>query len=101
MKDQSHPLYSVDRDNVDRLLAKDSPEDADVVDLARLLLRYEGFPGASDLQSDMAKIMKLWGFSRETLNAKARLVWNDGYVPGRKADEVVGSGFDTSDGVVS
>ncbi|WP_320667552.1 DUF3288 family protein [Prochlorococcus sp. MIT 1307] len=97
MKEQNHPLYSIDRDHIDRLLGKEKPEDGDIVDLARLMLRYEGFPGASDLHDDMRKTLKLWGLSRETLNQKARCIWDAGYRPGDKGEDVVGSGFDTKD----
>ena len=97
MKDQNHPLYSIDRDHLDRLLAKEFPGDGDIVDLARLLLRYEGFPGASDLREDMNKTLRLWGFSREILNAKARKIWEDGFRPGQKVEDSIGSGFDTED----
>ncbi len=95
--EQNHPLFLVDRDHVDRLLAKESPEDADVVDLARLFVRYEGFPGEPQLQADMMKILKLWHLDREMLNTRARKVWSSGFRPGGQVDEVVGSGFDTSD----
>ena len=97
MKEQNHPLYSIDRDHIDRLLAKELPEDGDIVDLARLFLRYEGFPGALDLQEDLNKTLKLWGVSRETLNARARSIWESGFRPGKKAADAVGSGFDTED----
>ena len=70
MKEQNHPLYSIDRDHVDRLMGKEMPEDEDIVELARLLIRYEGFPGARDIQDDMSKTLNLWGLTRETLNLK-------------------------------
>ena len=95
--EQNHPLYKSDRDHLDQLLAKESPVDCDLVDLARLFLRYEGFPGASDLQADMIKTLKLWGLNRQELNAKTREIWSGGYRPGKQDDDVVGSGFDTSD----
>ncbi len=97
MKEQNHPLYNIDRENIDRLLAKHSPEDSDLVDLARLLNRYDGFPGASDLHADMEKILKFWEISREQLNDRAREIWEGGFRPGRQVDDVLGSGFDTSD----
>ncbi len=97
MTEQNHPLYSIDRDNVDRLLAKQLPDDRDIVDLARLLLRYEDFAGALDLKDDMKKILNLWGFTREILNDKARKIWETGFRPEKKADVAVGSGFDTED----
>ena len=97
MEEQNHPLYSIDRDHIDRLLAKEKPEDGDIVDLARLFLRYDGFPGASDLQDDMNKLLSLWDFTREDLNATARQIWQGDFRPGKKVEDVVGSGFDTED----
>ncbi len=97
MNEQNHPLYSIDRDHLDRLLAKVKPEDADLVELARLIIRYENFPGASDLQEDILKILKLWGISRESLNTQVRKLWEGGFRPGDSTDNAVGSGFDTAD----
>ena len=68
-----------------------------LVDLARLLIRYEGFPGASDLMEDMNKVLNLWGLSRKSLNIKTKKIWEEGYRPGTSVDETVGSSFDTSD----
>tara|TARA_Y100001968_G_C19451634_1_gene769084 strand:- start:4497 stop:4805 length:309 start_codon:yes stop_codon:yes gene_type:complete len=96
-QEQSHPLYLVDRNHLNRLLAKVTPTDEDLIDLARLIIRYDGFPGADDLQSDMNKILKLWKLTNETLNAKTRQIWESGYRPGNNIDETIGSGFDTSD----
>ena len=97
MKEQNHPLYSIDRDHIDRLMGKEMPEDEDIVELARLLIRYEGFPGARDIQDDMSKALNLWGLTRETLNLKARAIWEGGFRPGRTSNDSVGSGFDTAD----
>ena len=55
---QNHPLYSTDRQNLDRLIAIDSPKTIDFVELARLLIRYQDFKGADDLNSDMQKLLK-------------------------------------------
>lgn len=95
---QSHPLYSQDRATVDRLLAAKAPADADLVDAARLLSRYDGFPGAFDLQNDLERAIRLWGFDRDTLQAKTRVLWQGGYKPGASDPkaEPVGSGFDAS-----
>ncbi len=99
--DQSHPLYSSDRDHVDRLLAKEVPQEADLVDLARLFMRYQEFPGAQDLKDDMIKTIHLWGLSVEDLNKKTREIWGKGYIPGISSPSssggTVGSGFDTAD----
>tara|TARA_Y100001968_G_scaffold113054_1_gene102433 strand:+ start:108 stop:425 length:318 start_codon:yes stop_codon:yes gene_type:complete len=96
-QEQNHPLYSIDRENLNRLLAKKSPLDEDFVDLARLFNRYEGFIGADDLQVDLKKILKLWGLNRDTLNIKTREIWSKGFRPGQNISKGIGSGFDTSD----
>ena len=79
--DQSHPLYATDRDVVDRLLAAEVPADHHLVDAARLLMRYEAFPGARDLSSDLAKTLRLWGMSREDLHRRTQAIWAKGFRP--------------------
>jgi hypothetical protein len=100
--DQSHPLHALDRDVVDGLLAAATPADAQLVDAARLLMRYQGFPGARDLQVDLDKVLRLWGLSREELHSRTRAIWAGGFRPGAAdpaapAQEAVGSSFDTAD----
>ncbi len=96
-KEQNHPLYLVDRDHLNKLLAKISPDDQDLVDLARLLIRYKGFPGAEDLQLDMQKILNLWGMTQDSLNDRTKQIWQKGFRPGSNLEKDVGSGFDTAD----
>jgi len=92
---QTHPLEAIDRDVVDRLLAREQPLDQDLVDLARLFLRYEEFPGADALRHDLSRVMSLWGLDRDGLNARARQLWTSGFRPGQAEAAAVGSGFDT------
>ncbi len=94
--EQSHPLHALDRVVVDSLLAAETPADGQLVDAARLLMRYEGFPGAVDLQDDLAKVLRLWGLSRQDLHERTRAVWAQGYRPLPSNAEAVGSGFDTT-----
>ena len=95
---QNHPLYSTDRENVDRLCARDSPTDNNFVELARLIIRYQDFRGAEDLNSDMVKLLKKWNINRNELEAITRKLWSEGFRPTRSSStEEVGSGFDTSD----
>ncbi len=94
---QQHPLYSGDRNHLDRLLGIASPKDENLVDLARLLIRYRDFPGVEDLKTDITKIMKLWGLSQDTLYQKTKNIWAKGFRPGENLEEGIGSGFDTSD----
>ena len=95
---QNHPLYTTDRENLDRLSAIDFPESNHFVELARLLIRYQNFKGADDLNLDMEKLLKKWSINREVLEEKTRKIWSDGYRPeGSSSSDNVGSGFDTSD----
>ena len=96
-KDQSHPLHALDREVVNRLLAVETPADEHLVDAARLLMRYQGFPGAHDLQDDLAKVLRLWGLDREALQERTRAIWATGYRPQPSGGGAVGSGFDTTD----
>ena len=68
MEGQNHPLYSSDREHVNKLLAQEKPSEKDLIDIARLLIRYEGFPGAEDIKIDMQKALKFWGLSKEDLH---------------------------------
>ena len=94
---QTHPLEATDRDHIDRLLSREVPRDGDLAELARLLIRYDGFPGSSELQRDMDRLLSLWKLSREDLNNRVRQLWAQGFRPGQATDETVGSGFDTSE----
>ena len=95
---QNHPLYSTDRENLDRLIGRDSPSSLDFVELARLLIRYKDFKGAEDLNLDMEKLLKKWSINREKLEEITRKIWSDGFRPtSSPSPDNVGSGFDTSD----
>ena len=95
---QNHPLYSIDRQNLDRLIAIDSPNSIDFVELARLVILYQDFKGADDLNSDMQKLLKKWNINREKLEEITRKIWSEGFRPSSSSSaDNVGSGFDTSD----
>jgi len=72
-KDQQHPLYKRDRAIVDRLQT-DSASDYNLAELARLRIRYRGFPGARDIQSDLDTVMQRWGLTEDTLYEKTRQI---------------------------
>ena len=97
MEGQNHPLYQTDRDLLNRLISKNNPAEEDLIDLARLFMRYEDFPGAKDIQMDMVKILKLWGITKEDLNKSTRKIWAKGYRSGSTSEEMLGSSFDTSE----
>ena len=96
MEGQNHPLYETDRDLLNRFISKNNPAEEDLIDLARLFMRYEDFPGAKDIQMDMVKILKLWGITKEDLNKSTRKIWAKGYRSGSTSEEMLGSSFDTS-----
>ena len=41
MEQQNHPLHATERGQVDRLLAVETPADTDLIEAARLLMRYD------------------------------------------------------------
>lgn len=78
-KEQQHPQYKADRDVVNQLLAGEAT-DYNLVELARLVIRYEGFPGARDIQNDLKKALNRWQLTEETLFAKTRSIHQQGDV---------------------
>ncbi|MBW4471004.1 MAG: DUF3288 family protein [Stenomitos rutilans HA7619-LM2] len=77
--DQQHPLWSSDRQIVNTLLAE-GLTDYNLAELARLRIRYRGFPGARDIQADLDKALKQWNLTDETLNARARQLHREAQV---------------------
>ncbi|MEL6385636.1 MAG: DUF3288 family protein [Cyanobacteria bacterium J06626_18] len=72
-KDQEHPQYRSDRAAVNQLLA-DNPTDYNLAELARFIVRYKGFPGARDIQQDLAKVLKNWNLTEDELYEKTRII---------------------------
>ncbi|KKD35721.1 DUF3288 family protein [Limnoraphis robusta] len=78
-QEQKHPQYNSDHATVKSLIA-DQPTDFNLVELARLKIRYRGFPGARDIQSDLEKILQNWQLTEETLFEKTREIHAKGQV---------------------
>jgi hypothetical protein len=70
-KDQQHPLYNRDRPSINILLAQE-PTNYNLAELARLRIRYQGFPGARDIQQDLDTILQQWGLTEAELFEKTR-----------------------------
>lgn len=70
-KDQQHPQWSTDR-QIASTLVMGEPTDYNLAELARLKIRYTGFPGARDIQADLDKALKQWGLTEEALYEKTR-----------------------------
>jgi hypothetical protein len=71
-KDQQHPQESRDRDIVNQLLRGEADNDYNLAELARLRIRYCGFPGARDIQRDLDKVLRQWQMTEEELFDKTR-----------------------------
>ncbi|MEG3895956.1 MULTISPECIES: DUF3288 family protein [unclassified Microcoleus] len=78
-QDQQHPQYKRDRASVDTLLAGEATE-YNLSELARLIIRYRGFPGARDIQSDLKKVLQQWNYTEESLYEQTRKIHAKGEV---------------------
>ena len=94
--EQIHPLHDSDKEIVDALIIKTNPNDFDLINLARLIKRYQDFIGEKDLKADLEKILIFWKISEESLFSKTRLIWASDFSPNSRSDDLVGSGFDTA-----
>ncbi|MBW4665311.1 MAG: DUF3288 family protein [Chroococcus sp. CMT-3BRIN-NPC107] len=75
-QDRQHPLHRRDRIIVDNLLVS-SPTDYNLAELARLRIRYNGFPGARDIQRDLDVVLQNWEITETELFAKTRQIHAD------------------------
>jgi hypothetical protein len=78
-KEQKHPQYKTDRQVVSQLLASELT-DYNLVELARLIIRYEGFPGARDIQADLQKTLQRWQLTETELFTRTRAIHQRGDV---------------------
>jgi len=72
-KDQVHPQWQSDRQSLDMLLAG-TPNDYNLAELARLRIRYRGFPGARDIQADLDVVLEKWDLTEDILFEKTRQI---------------------------
>ena len=94
--EQTHPLHSTDKNIIDSLITKEKPEDLDLVNLARLINRYTNFPGETDIQNDIIKILNFWKITKNELFFKTKNIWSKSFRPPSTNKDLVGSGFDTT-----
>ena len=95
--EQTHPLHAIDKNIIDSLITKEEPEDLDLVNLARLINRFNNFPGEIEIKNDIEKILKFWKISKEELFSKTKNIWSKSFRPSNTNKDLVGSGFDTTD----
>ena len=65
-KDQQHPQEKQDKEIVERLL-REEPSDRNYAELARLRIRYCGFPGAREIQRNLDAVLQRWKLTEEQL----------------------------------
>ena len=94
--EQTHPLHETDKSIIDSLISKKIPEDLDYINLARLINRYSNFPGEIEIKNDIEKILKFWKISNYDLFSKTKKIWSKSFRPSNTNEDLVGSGFDTS-----
>lgn len=79
--DQKHPQNKKDRITVDSLLnVMSEPKELDLVELARLIIRYRNFPGARDIQQDLEVVLANWQLTEEELYSQTRSIHAAGTV---------------------
>ena len=94
--EQTHPLHSLDKNIIDSLITNKKPEDIDFINLARLINRYNNFPGENEIKNDIEKILKFWKITKNELFLKTKNIWSKSFRPFNTTKDLVGSGFDTS-----
>ena len=78
MSDLKHPQYSKDRALLTAIVKEGKPTDLNLVEVARLRIRYDGFPGARDIQQDLDRMLEIWSLTEEQLFAKTRALHQQG-----------------------
>lgn len=77
MPNLQHPQYAKDRELLNRLIQDASQvplPDLVLVEVARLRIRYRGFPGASDIQQDLDSLIQQWRMTEAELFAQTRRI---------------------------
>jgi len=72
---QRHPQAHIDRLTIQQILTGDRT-DFNLAELARLRIRYRGFPGAYDLQEDLDRALERWQLTEDELFQHTRAIHN-------------------------
>lgn len=85
LQEQKHPQEKTEREIVNRLLTGEAT-DENLLELARLGIRYRNFPGARDIQQDLDLLLKKWQLTEEELYEKTRQIYATGKAYQRRLD---------------
>ena len=94
--EQTHPLHLTDKNIIDSLISNEKPEDLDFINLARLINRYNNFPGETEIKNDIEKILNFWKITKTDLFLETKNIWSKSFRPSNTNKDLVVSGFDTS-----
>ncbi|MDB9495874.1 DUF3288 family protein [Spirulina major CS-329] len=78
--DQRHPQESRDRLILDAIKRDANLSDYNKVELARLLIRYQNFPGARSFQAELSALLTTYDLTPETLFAQTRAIHASGQI---------------------
>ena len=87
MRNQKHPQEKEDRQVVNQLLAAKQVGDFELTELGRLLIRYQNFPGAREIQQDLQKLLQNWQLTQEELFFKTRKIHHSGSLRAGSIDQ--------------
>lgn len=82
--DQRHPRETVDTFVIKKI--QEGKSDYNIVELARLRIRYHNFPGARKIQQDLDRILQDWSLTEEELFALSREIHSQGDIYRRTRD---------------
>jgi Protein of unknown function (DUF3288) len=74
---QKHPQERRDLEAIALIRAAGAADPIALAELGRLLIRYQGFPGALDLQNSLQQLLSEWQLTEEELFAKTRCIHNE------------------------
>jgi hypothetical protein len=72
-REQIHPQEHIDRQIVNTLMTGEQT-DYNLAELARLKIRYQGFPGARDIQASLSQVLQKWSLSEDDLYERVRAI---------------------------
>jgi Protein of unknown function (DUF3288) len=73
-KQQSHPQEKKDRETIAQIMQGSAADPVSLAELARLRIRYQGFPGALAIKDSLDQLLKKWGLTEAELFAKTRQI---------------------------
>ncbi|TVQ49219.1 MAG: DUF3288 family protein [Gloeocapsa sp. DLM2.Bin57] len=77
MAELQHPQAQKDGEIIAQILDEKATAE-NLATIARLIIRYENFPGAKEIKQRLNQILQQWGLDQETLFAQTRQFYSEG-----------------------